>query len=116
MHSINQIIDLSVYYHFFQMFLKKCLNNNFVIVLNQILNSYLCAFRRVHGCHTTQLEDWCAALDKNQYIAAVLMDHLKMFYCLPHDILRIVGIWCFYSFGLSSKIIFVKQKKANQNK
>jgi hypothetical protein len=38
-----------------------------------IFNSYLCAFRRGHGCQTTLLrllEDWRNALEKNQYVAA----------------------------------------------
>ena len=57
---------------------------------DKIFNSYLCAFRRGHGCQTTLLrllEDWRTALDKNQYIAAVLMDLSKAFDCLPHEIL-----------------------------
>jgi hypothetical protein len=55
-----------------------------------IFNPYLCAFRRGHGCQTTLfrlLEDWQDALDKNQYVAAVLMDFSKAFDCIPHDIL-----------------------------
>jgi hypothetical protein len=45
---------------------------------------FYCAFRRGHGCQTTLfglLEDWREALDKNQHVAAVLMDLSK------HDIL-----------------------------
>ena len=48
------------------------------------------AFRRGHGCQTTLLrllEDWRNALEKNQYVAAVLIDLSKAFDCLPHDIL-----------------------------
>ena len=57
---------------------------------DKIFNPFLCAFRRGHGCQTTLLgllEDWREALDKNQYIAAVLMDLSKAFDCLPHNIL-----------------------------
>jgi hypothetical protein len=52
--------------------------------------SYLCAFRRGHGCQTTLLrllEVWWNALENNQYVAAVLMDLSKAFDCPPHDIL-----------------------------
>ena len=57
---------------------------------NFFVHSYLCAFRRGHGCQTTLLkllEDWRSALDNNQYIAAVLMDLSKASDCLPHEIL-----------------------------
>jgi hypothetical protein len=46
--------------------------------------------RNGHGCQTTLLrllEDWKTALDKNQYVAAILMYLSKAFDCLPHDIL-----------------------------
>ena len=33
------------------------------------------------------LDDWWNALDKNQYVDAVLMDLSKAFDCLPNDIL-----------------------------
>ena len=48
---------------------------------DKIFNPFLCAFRRGHGCQTTLLgllEDWREAHDKNQYIAAVLMQEQKL--------------------------------------
>ena len=55
-----------------------------------IFDNFLCAFRKGYGCQTTLLrllEDWKQALDKNEYIAAILMDLSKAFDCLPHEIL-----------------------------
>jgi hypothetical protein len=48
-----------------------------------IFNPFLCAFQRGHGCQTTLLrllEDWREALDKDYYIASVLMDLSKAFF------------------------------------
>ena len=47
------------------------------------------------------LEDWKTALDKNQYVAAILMDLSKAFDCLPHG-----NLLCKLSaYGLSPKSV-----------
>ena len=69
---------------------SKVLEQQLSEFFENICNPYLCAFRRGHGCQTTLLrllEDWRNVLEKNQYVAAVLMDLSKAFDCLPHDIL-----------------------------
>ena len=70
-------------------------SKNYANILSQQLSSYfenifdkyLCAFMKGHGCQTgllRLLEDWKAALDKIEYVAAVLMNLSKAFDCLPH--------------------------------
>ena len=58
-------------------------------LFENIFHTFLCAFRKGHGCQTTLLrllEDWRTALDKNQYVAAILMDLSKAFDCLPKSV------------------------------
>ena len=74
----------------FSKIFEKILEQQLSDFFENIFIPYLCAFRRGHGCQTTLLrllEDWRNALEKNQYVAAVLMDLSKAFDCLPHDIL-----------------------------
>ena len=55
-----------------------------------MFNPFLAAFRKGYGCQTTLLsllEDWRSALDKHEYVAAILMDLSKAFNCLPHNLL-----------------------------
>jgi len=50
----------------------------------------LAAFRSKFGCQSTLLrviEDCKKALEKNEYLTAILMDLSKVFDCLPHDLL-----------------------------
>ena len=56
------------------------------------MNPFLAAFRSGFGCQSTLLrviEDWKHALDKNEYLAAIIMDLSKAFDCLPHDLLLV---------------------------
>ena len=60
------------------------------MVLSDQLVELLCASRKGHECQTSLLrllDDWKSALDKNYYVAAILMDLSKAFDCLPHNIL-----------------------------
>ena len=69
---------------------EKVLSVQLSTFFETIFDQFLCAFRKGHGCQTTLLrllEDWKQALDKNEYVAAILMDLSKAFDCLPHDIL-----------------------------
>ena len=69
---------------------EKVLSTQFSDYFDKIIDDFLCAFRKGHGCQTTLLrllEDWKYALDNNEYVAAILMDLSKAFDCLPHDIL-----------------------------
>jgi hypothetical protein len=51
------------------------------------------------------LEDWKTALDKNQYVAAILMDLSKAFDCLPHAIL----LCKLSAYGLSPKSVELRR-------
>ena len=69
---------------------EKAISTQLTEFFEPIFNKFLCAFRRGYGCQTTLLrliEDWKEALDKNMYVAAILMDLSKAFDCLPHNIL-----------------------------
>ena len=83
---------------------EKVLSTQLSHYFDNIFHNFLCAFRKGHGCQTTLLrllEDWKQALDKNHYVAAILMDLSKAFDCLPHDML----LSKLSAYGLSSKSV-----------
>ena len=50
----------------------------------------LSAFRKGFSCQSVLLditEEWRNALDRNEYVAAILMDLAKAFACLPSDLI-----------------------------
>ena len=74
------------------------------MVLSDQLVELLCASRKGHIYQTTilrLLEDWKSALDKNCYVAAILMNLSKAFDFLPHNIL----LSKLAAYGLSSKSV-----------
>ena len=69
---------------------ERAINSQLSAYFNLHFNPFPSAIRSGYGCRTTLLrivEDWKQALDKNYYLAAVLMDLSKAFDCLPHDLL-----------------------------
>ena len=82
---------------------------------NNIFNPLLSAFRPGYGCNTTLLkiiEDWKASLDKNHYVAAILMDLSKAFDCLPHNLL----VLKLKHYGLDNKSVSLIDSYLSQRK
>ena len=85
------------------------------LVRPQLEYKYLCAFRKGQGCQTVLLrllEDWRAALDNNEYVAAVLMDLSKAFDCLPHKIL----LSKLSAYGLSDEAVLLLKSYLSDRK
>jgi hypothetical protein len=74
---------------YYQLFLKKIENSleiQLVKYFDKIFNPFLAALRSGFGCQSTLLrvmKTGKKALDKNEYLAAILMDLSKGFDC-PH--------------------------------
>ena len=87
---------------------EMVLSDQLTDLFENIFHTFSCAFRKGHDCQTTLLrllEDWKTALDKNQYVAAILMDLSKAFDCLPHDIL----LCKLSAYGLSPKSVELRR-------
>ena len=69
---------------------ERAINAQLMDFFESKFYTYLSAFRPGYGCQSTLLrmiENWKQALGDNKYVAAILMDLLKAFNCLPHDLL-----------------------------
>ena len=65
---------------------ERTINDQLSAHFENIFNPFLGAFRPGMGCQSTLLrlvEDWRQALDRHDYVAAILMDLSKAFDCLP---------------------------------
>lgn len=74
----------------FSKIFEQSINKQLVSYFDNIFHNFLAAFRSKFGCQTTLLrliEDWKNALDRHEYVAAILMDLSKAFDCLPHDLI-----------------------------
>ena len=71
-------------------FFERAIYQQLIDYFGKIFHPSLSAFRPGYGCNTALLkiiEDWKKAVDKNLYVAAILMDLSKAFDCLPHNLL-----------------------------
>ena len=91
------------------------LSQQLSVYFESIFDKYLCAFRKGQGHKKVLLrllEDWRAALDNNEYVAAVLMDLSKVFDCLPHKIL----LSKLSAYGLSDEAVLLLKSYLSDRK
>ena len=68
----------------------KVLQNQILEFINDILSTYVSAYRKGYSTQhvlTRLVEDWKKGLDEDYYVDSVLMDLVKAFDCIPHNIL-----------------------------
>ena len=56
----------------------------------QLFSLFISAYRelcKMQHVLITLIEEWRKNLDNNEFIRAVLMDLLKVFHCIPHDLI-----------------------------
>ena len=95
---------------------EKILSQQLSAYFENIFDKYFCAFRKKQGCQMVLfrlLEDWRAALDNNEYVAAVLTDLSKAFDCLQHKILLSKLSAYALSDETTFKKLFVRSKATN---
>ena len=71
---------------------ERCVQKLFVQYFNPYLSTFLSAYRKKYSCESVLLhliEDWKGALDKNSVAGTVIMDFIKAFDLIPHDLLLV---------------------------
>ena len=69
---------------------ERFLLNQMVPYLDNLLSTYLSAYRKGYSCQYVLLrliEKWRQYFDENKVVGAILMDLCKAFNALPHDLL-----------------------------
>ena len=69
---------------------EKIYNEQLYVYFQEILSTYLSAFRKRYGCHhvlTKLIEDCKHAIDSHKNVGLILLDLSKAFDCLPHRLL-----------------------------
>ena len=80
-----------------------------------IFNPYLSAFRKGFSCQSVLLaitEEWRKALDRNEYVAAILMDLSKAFDCLPPNLIKAKLV----AYGLSKDAVMLIESYLSDRK
>ena len=83
-----------VFFQSHQQYLNVLLKNNLVNILKSISTHISQRSVRASAANLSQsvlmailIEEWRNALDRNENVAAILMDLSKAFSCLPHDLI-----------------------------
>ena len=69
---------------------EKIYNEHLHVYFQEILSTYLSAFRKSYGCHhvlTKLIEDCKHAIDSHKNVSLILLDLSKAFHCPPHRLL-----------------------------
>ena len=69
---------------------ERCVYKQMSKLFDEILSKYQCGFRKGHDaqhCLTGLLERWCVSIDQGLEFGAQLIDLLKAFDCLLHNLL-----------------------------